>query len=96
MGKLDELKNYVADLFNAATDKTVIEKCAVVTKKIEEVEEEHKQLNNDYQSLLKDYKDVVVHSSYKPSAGAEAKSGVPGNFDANAAFNEFFLKNGDK
>ena len=38
MDKLEELKNYVADLFSAATDKTAIEKSAIVSQKIEEVE----------------------------------------------------------
>ena len=38
MNKLEELKNYVAELFSAATDKTTIEKSAVVNQKIEEIE----------------------------------------------------------
>lgn len=92
MSKLDELREHVAKLFDAATDKTTIEKCAVVKKTIDEIEAEQKKANDDYQSLLKDYKDVVVHSSYKPSSQVEAKTGEPKSFDSNATFNDIFLK----
>lgn len=90
MDKLEELKNYVADLFSAATDKTIIEKSAIVSQKIEEVEKEQTQLRSDYQKLLTDYKDVVLHTSFKPSAG-DNTGGVPGSFDPDAAFQKFFI-----
>ena len=95
MNKLEELKKYVADLFGAATDKTTIEKSAVVNQKIEEIEAEQKQLSSDYQALLKDYKDVVLHASFKPID--DNTGGIPGNFDPDAAFNQYFLSdNKDK
>lgn len=96
MNKLEELKNYVAELFSAATDKTTIEKSAVVNQKIEEIQAEQQQLSSDYQNLLKDYKDVVLHSSFKPST-EDNSGGIPGNFDPDAAFKQFFLsENKDK
>lgn len=95
MNKLEELKKYVADLFGAATDKTIIEKSAVVSQKIEEVEQEQTQLRSDYQKLLNDYKDVVLHTSFKPSDG-DNSGGVPGSFDPDAAFKQFFIDAANK
>lgn len=89
MNKLEELRQFVADLFSAATDKTTIEKSAVVNQKFEEVKAEQDKLSSDYASLLKDYKEVVLHASFKPSA-SDNSGGVPGNFDSDAAFNQFF------
>ena len=95
MNKLEELKKYVADLFGAATDKTIIEKSAVVSQKIEELEQEQTQLRSDYQKLLTDYKDVVLHTSFKPSSG-DNSGGVPGSFDPDAAFKQFFIDAANK
>lgn len=95
MDKLEELKKYVADLFGAATDKTIIEKSAVVSQKIEEVEQEQTQLRSDYQKLLNDYKDVVLHTSFKPTEG-DNSGGVPGSFDPDAAFQKFFIDAANK
>ena len=85
----------MADLFGAATDKTIIEKSAVVSQKIEEVEQEQTQLRSDYQKLLTDYKDVVLHTSFKPSSG-DNSGGVPGSFDPDAAFKQFFIDAANK
>ena len=95
MNKLEELKNYVADLFSAATDKTAIEKSAIVSQKIEEVEQEQTQLRSDYQKLLNAYKDVVLHTSFKPS-NTDKIDGIPGSFDPDAAFKQFFIDAANK
>ena len=90
MSKTEELRNYISQLFQASTDKTVIEKAAVVTNKIDEIEAEQKASNESYEKLLKDYKDVVLHSSFKPlnreDKGADGPSTQ--NFDANKMFEE--------
>lgn len=90
MGKLDELRTFVAKLFEAATDKSVIEQAAVVASKIDEinVEQEHKQ--EEYNKLLSDYKDVVIHSSFKPKSFGETGADNPstGPFDASKAFED--------
>lgn len=90
MNKLEELRDFVADLFSTATDKTTIEKSAIVSQKINEIATEHTKLSNDYASLLKDYKDVVLHTSFKPTADTVVDSGVPGTstFDGDS-----FIKN---
>ena len=66
MSKTEELRNYISQLFQASTDKTVIEKAAVVNNKIDELEAENKASKESYDKLLNDYKDVVLHSSFKP------------------------------
>lgn len=77
MSKLDDLRNYVSQLFEAATDKGVIEKAAVVSSKIDEIASEQKKQEEDYNSLLKDYKEVVIHSSFKPVNNADEGAGIP-------------------
>lgn len=95
MNKLEELKQFVAQLFDAATDKTIIEKSAVVSQKIDEIEQEQDLKAKEYQELLKDYKDAVLHTSFKPNPG-DNTGGVPGSFDPEAAFKQFFIDSGDK
>lgn len=81
MSKLEELKKIVADLFDAATDKTTIEKSAVVSSKFDEAIAEEKKTADEYQSLLKDYKDVVVHSSFKPTGHEDNNAGTSVSFE---------------
>lgn len=71
MGKLDELRKMVSDLFANATEKEVIEKVAVVSNKIDEVQKEQEELINKNGDLLKSYKDLVLHTSFSeaPNAG---------------------------
>lgn len=78
MNKLEQLRQFVAELFSAATDRTIIEKSAVVEEKIKEIEAEETKAAEDYQLLLKDYKDVVIHSAFKPNAvDPDAGAGNP-------------------
>lgn len=91
MNTLEELKNYVSQLFDKATEKDVIEKAAVVSSKIDEIAAEQKSAEENYNQLLKDYKDVVLHSSFKPlndrDTGAYDTSPA---FDADQAFKDAF------
>ena len=77
MNKLDELKEYVTKLFENATEKSVIENAAVVSNKIDEIAQEQKRAQEDYNSLLKDYKEVVIHSSFKPANSADKGADIP-------------------
>ena len=96
MDKLEELKTYVANLFDAATDKTTIEKSAIVQQKIQEVEQEQTKLREDYNKLLKDYKDVILHTSFTPAKGEDTNGGVPNSFDPDSAFQKFFIDAANK
>lgn len=77
MSKLDELREHVAKLFANATDKSVIEQAAVVSNKIDEIAVEQKQQTDDYSKLLNDYKDVVIHSSFKPLNSSDKGADIP-------------------
>jgi len=87
MSKLDELKSIVANLFEAATDKDQISQISAVKSKVDEVALEQEKAANDYKELLKDYKDVVVHSSYTPKTNEVIGDG-PSIFDANQALED--------
>lgn len=87
MSKCEELRNFISQLFEAATDKSIIEKTAVVSSKIDEIEAEQRASSEDYNKLLKDYKDVVIHSSFKPANSADRGADSPiTTFNANDAF----------
>lgn len=77
MNNLEELKNYVSKLFEKATEKDIIEKAAVVSSKIDEIAARQKQQEDEYNSLLKDYKEVVIHSSFKPANQADKGADIP-------------------
>ena len=83
MNKLDELKDYVSKLFENATEKDIIEKAAVVSSKIDEIASEQTKQQEEYNSLLKDYKEVVIHSSFKPANNADKGADIPSANSAN-------------
>ena len=77
MATLEELRKHIADLFAAAEDKNIISQAAVVSNKIDELEEEQKKEKEDYNKLLNDYKDVVLHSSFKPLNNSDNGAKLP-------------------
>ena len=77
MATLEELRKHIADLFAAAEDKNIISQAAVVSNKIDELEAEQNKEKENYNKLLNDYKDVVLHSSFKPLNNRDAGAGVP-------------------
>lgn len=62
--KLETLKNLVAEWFNEAEDKTAIEKLSAIKKACDDVEAEQNKLQADNKELLKDYKELVTHTSF--------------------------------
>lgn len=77
MKTLEDLRQMVADLFAAAEDKTTIQKSAIVNQQIDKVAAESTKLSQDYQALLKDYKEVILHTSFKPTDGGRADELTP-------------------
>lgn len=67
MDKLEELKSYVADLFNNATEKTQIDQLSKIQELTSGVESEHKAMVDKNAELIKDYKDLVQHTSFSGS-----------------------------
>ena len=71
MGKLNELRQIVSELFDKADQKETIEKAVLVSNKIDEIEKEQELLISKNGELLKSYKDLILHTSFNeaPSAG---------------------------
>lgn len=94
MDKITELRNLVADLFSAATDKTTIEKSAIFNQKLNELEADKQKSDEEYQTLLKDYKDVVLHTSFKDN---HVDNNVPNSntFDGDAFIANFINNKGE-
>lgn len=65
MGKLDTLRQLVADSFKEATEKQDIERLAQINNAIEEVSKEQDDLVAKNADLIKSYKDLVQHTSFK-------------------------------
>lgn len=65
MGKLEELRQIVAEMFEGATEKEDIEKLATINNKINSVEEEQDAIVKKNAELITSYKDLVQHTSFK-------------------------------
>ena len=68
MGKLDELKQLVAESFKAATEQQDIERLAKINNAIEDVSKEQDALVAKNAELIKSYKDLIQHTSIKPDS----------------------------
>lgn len=77
MGKLQELTNYVAELFNNATEKTQIDNLSKLKNLTDEAQKEQEELVKKQVELTKDYKSLVQSTSFsgnKPGDNIESKS----------------------
>ena len=63
--KLQALKNVVAKMFENATEKEQIENLAKLNNSIDEVEQEQNELTSKNAELIKSYKELVKHTSFK-------------------------------
>jgi len=70
MGKLEELKQLVAEAFENATEKQDIEQLAKINNAIEDVSKEQNDLVAKNAELVKSYKDLVQHTSFGTDKGA--------------------------
>lgn len=92
MGKLDELRKIVGDLFEKAEDKTVIEQAAIVSNKLDEVQKEQEELIMKNGELLKSYKDLVLHTSFKEAPPAGNNPAASGTVSFEEMLNKFINK----
>lgn len=65
MGSLEQLKSLVAEMFNKVENKSDIEALSAIKSACDDVEAEHNKLQEENKELLKDYKELVVHTSFK-------------------------------
>lgn len=76
MGKLDDLRKMVEQMFAEATDKASIDKLSLIKTQLDGVQNEQKELEDSNKELLASYKEVVKHSVIQ-KPGIEAKTDTP-------------------
>lgn len=83
MGKLEQLKQQVAEMFENAENKEDIEKLATINNTIDEVSKEQDEIVSKNAELIKSYKDLVQHTSFKDSKKpGDTVTGMPSFEDA--------------
>ena len=73
MTKLEQLRQTVAQLFENATEKDEIERLAKVNNSIDEVAAEQAELTEKNAELIKSYKELVKHTSFKEQPKKEVE-----------------------
>lgn len=67
MNSLEELKEAVKKAFDGATDKQLIDTFSNINSLVDGVEKEQKALESKDAELIKSYKDIIAHTSFKPA-----------------------------
>lgn len=96
MTKLEELRQLVADSFKEATEKQDIERLAKINNAIEEVSVEQEALVAKNADLIKSYKDLVQHTSFKEDKSVATDDIAPTVISFETALQEFMSKQGEK
>lgn len=95
MGSLEELRKLVAEMFEKSTNKEDIEALSAIKTACDGVEAEHNKLQEENKELLKDYKTLITHTSFKDKPGLQETISGTGNTLDDAlqiAINEFKKK----
>lgn len=92
MDKLETLKNLVAEWFTAAEDKQVIDKLSAIKTACDDVEVEQNKLQAENKELLKDYKDLVTHTSFNDQHNKPTDN-IGGAVSFEEALQQFMSKN---
>lgn len=66
MTKLEELRQLVKQQFDKAETKEQIDTLAQIKNKFDEVSKEQEQIEQQNAELIRSYKDLVRHTSFKP------------------------------
>ena len=89
MSKLEQLKQLGADAFNNAEDKIAIENLAKINNSITEVEKEYDDVIDKNAELIKSYKELIQHTSFRD----EKKPNDIGTVNNAPSFEDIFLNN---
>lgn len=92
MEKLEQLKQMVGEWFKEAQDKSVIDKLSTIKNACDEVEKEQTELQTKHSDLLKDYKELVNHTSFKDMNNQPKDNVGGGSISFEAALEEFMKK----
>lgn len=64
---ITDLRNQLQQMLDATENKTQIEQISALNVFVDKLEAEHTQLQNEQKDLLKDYKELVKHTSFIPN-----------------------------
>ena len=97
MTKLEELRQLVAESFKEATEKQDIERLAKINNAIEDVSKEQDELIAKNADLIKSYKDLVQHTSFKADDNVVATDDIaPVAVSFEEALQDWLVKHNDK
>ena len=75
--KLEQLRAVVAQAFENATSKEQIEQVVKINQTIDEVEQEQKDLIDQNADLIKSYKELIKHTSFREAPKVDTPTSVP-------------------
>lgn len=67
MNSLEELREAVKKAFEGATDKQLIDTFSNINSLVDGVQKEQEALESKDAELIKSYKDIIAHTSFKPA-----------------------------
>ena len=67
MNRLEQLKEAVKKAFEGATDKQLIDTFSNINSLVDGVQKEQEALESKDAELIKSYKDIIAHTSFKPA-----------------------------
>lgn len=67
MNSLEQLREAVKKAFEGATDKQLIDTFSNINSLVDGVEKEQEALESKDAELIKSYKDIIAHTSFKPA-----------------------------
>ena len=67
MNSLEQLREAVKKAFDGATDKQLIDTFSNINSLVDGVQKEQEALESKDAELIKSYKDIIAHTSFKPA-----------------------------
>lgn len=64
---INDLRTKLQSMLDATDNKQQIEEISALNVFVDKLEAEHTQLQNEQKDLLKDYKELVKHTSFAPN-----------------------------
>lgn len=89
MENINKLSDQIKELLDAAQEKPQIEKISIISNTLNEAKKEIEALKTEQKELLNSYKELVKHTSFKPSDG---KTEERTNEDKQLSFDEFLAQ----
>ena len=66
MTNIEELRNAIKQVFGNATDKQLIDSLSNINSLVDNVAKDQTTLESKNAELIKSYKDIIQHTSFKP------------------------------